>query len=107
MSAKTDGEKIVEVQTQMLEVNRRLGKIDDNVGGLYRKLDEFKVEITNQYVPKSTFDEFKRAKNQELDDYKKEVDSKLKNKFLEQVILGLTMLVIGALVGFFFRALGA
>lgn len=107
MSALTDGEKIVEVQTQMLEVNRRLGKIDDNVGGLYKKLDDFKDEIKNQYVPMTTFDDFRRTKEKEMDDYKTEMESKLKNKFLEQVIFGLTMLVIGGLVGFFFRAFGA
>lgn len=107
MSALTDGEKIVEVQTQMLEVNRRLGKIDDNVGGLYKKLDDFKDEIKDQYVPMTTFDDFRRTKEKEMDDYKTEMESKLKNKFLEQVIVGLTMLVIGGLVGFFFRAFGA
>lgn len=107
MSAKTDGEKIVEVQTQMIEVNRRLTKIDENVGGLYKKLDDFRSEITNQYVPMRDFNEFKLTKEKELADYKLEMEAKLKNKFLEQVIVGLTMLVIGGLVGFFFRAFGA
>ena len=91
--AVTTGEKVSALEAQMIETNRRLGKLEDSLGGLHTKLDIFKDDILKYYVPVTAFEEYKKLQ-----------EEKHKNIWLDRIITALITTIIVGLVGFFFRA---
>lgn len=89
--ARTTGESIVELQTQMQDIDRRLTSLDTSIKSLHSKFDELK----QNYVPQSTFNEYKISQKE-----------KEKNRWLEIIITVLVTAVVSGLVAFFLRANG-
>ena len=95
MNAKTDGEHIVELQTNVKNMSDKVNSIENSVQALHGKFDDFKDTFSKTFLPMSTFDEYKSVQ--------KERD---KNRILELVITALISSVITGLVAFFLREFG-
>lgn len=95
MTASTDGEKIVELQTNMHNVSDKVNNIENSVNALHGKFDSFKDDINKNFVPMGTFDEYRKTQVE-----------KNKNRYLEIVIAVLITSIVGGLVAFFLREAG-
>lgn len=89
MIKKPEGERLATLET-------KTNAIENSLHELHGKFDDFTKVISENYVAKSTFEQFKETQ--------KEKD---KNKGLERVIIVLVTTVIAGLVGFFFRQFGS
>ena len=85
---KTDGEKIVALETNMANIERRLTGIENSVASLHGKFDAYSKLVTENYVSKSTFEEYK------------------KNRRLEQSLAFIIGAIITGLVALAFREMG-
>ena len=82
---RTEGEKIATLEANMINIDRRLTSIEESVASLHGKYDAFMKIITESYVAKETFEEYKR------------------NRTLERIITILATATISGLVAFFLR----
>jgi len=79
--AKNDGERLVALETNMGNIEKRLAGIESSMSALHGKFDL----ISNSYVAKETFEEYK------------------KNRWMDRVIVALVTAIVSGLVAFFLR----
>lgn len=91
---RTDGESIVELQTEMKNVLDKVNSIENSMSSLHGKWDDFSQNILKNYVATETFEEYKRGQKE-----------KEKNRVLEKIIWAIVSAVIVSLIAFFFRDL--
>lgn len=89
---KTDGESIVELQTEMKNVLDKVNGIENSIASLHGKWDDFSKNILKNYVATETFEEYKNAQKE-----------KEKNRLLEKIIWAIISAVIVSLIAFFFQ----
>ncbi len=86
---KENGERLAIVETDMRNLNTKVNSIENLLQSLHGKIDMFTQLLTENYVAKATFEEYK------------------KNRLLERVLTVLVTGVIMGLIGFFLRERGA
>ena len=79
---KANTERLAVLETNMTNIDNRLKGLESSMGMLHGKFDL----LTQNYVAKETFEEYK------------------KNKWLERVVTVLIIAIISGLVAFFLRA---
>lgn len=84
MTKIEDGERLAILETNMTNIDKRLSGLETSMSALHGKFDL----ISQNYVAKATFDEYK------------------KNKWLERILIVLATTVISGLVAFFLREAG-
>ena len=92
MIAIKDGERLASMETEVKNMGGKLNTMENSIQGLHGKFDAFSALVSTNYVPKSTFDEYKRTS-----------DEKGRSAWLERIILIITTAAIGGLVGYFFN----
>lgn len=86
--AQPDGERLATMEAEVKNTNLRLSELEKSVQGLHGKFDTLTKILTENYVAKDTFEEFK------------------KNKWLERVLIVLVTTMVSGLVAFFLREAG-
>ena len=89
---KTEPERLAIVETEILAVKEKVNSIENSLQSLHGKFDIFNKTLAENYVPITTFNE-----------YKLRIIEEGKNQLLKQIGVGIIMLIIGGLVGFFFK----
>lgn len=89
---RTDGESIVELQTEMKNVLDKVNSIENSMASLHGKWDDFSQNILKNYVATETFEEYKNAQKE-----------KEKNRLLEKIIWAIVSAIIVGLIAFFFQ----
>lgn len=85
MTKTEDGERIATLEANMANIDQKLKVIENSMLSLHTKVDTFMKVITDNYVAKDTFEEYK------------------KNKWLERIIIILVTGIISGLIAFFLR----
>lgn len=85
MTATNTGERLVAVETKMNNINDKMNGLENSMLSLHGKIDTFTKLITENYVAKETFDEYK------------------KNRWMDRIITILLTALITGLVAFFLR----
>lgn len=95
MGTKPDGERLATLETKVNGITEKTNAIENSVHELHGKFDDFTKIISENYVAKDTFDQ-----------YKETMKEKDKNKWLERVLTILITAAITGLVAFFFKQFG-
>lgn len=85
MTKSEDGERLATLEANMANIDDKLKTIENSMLSLHAKVDTFMKVITDNYVAKDTFEEYK------------------KNKWLERIIIILVTGIISGLIAFFLR----
>lgn len=85
MMQKNDGERLAILETQVLTIDIKINSIEKSIESLHNKFDILSKMMTDNYVAKETFEEYK------------------KNKLLERILTIIVTAIITGLVAFFLR----
>lgn len=85
---KKEGERLAVLETQVGNVQTKINSIENSIQSLHGKFDLFTKMLTDNYVAKETFDEYK------------------KGRWMDRIIVVLITAVISGLVAFFLRENG-
>ena len=82
---KNEGERLAVVETQITSLTNKINGIENSMSNLHGKFDTLTKMLTENYVAKETFEEYK------------------KNRGMERIITILITAAITGLVAFFLR----
>lgn len=82
---KRNDERLAVLETEVKNLSVKINGVENSVQSLHGKFDVFSTTITQNYVAKETFNEYK------------------KNRLLERVLTVLGTAILTGLVAYFFR----
>lgn len=88
MTLKIDGERLAAVEVEMKNIDNRIEGLTKSVEALHGKFDALTMVLSNNYVAKETFEEYKKSRN------------------LDRVIVALITAIISGVLGFILRENG-
>lgn len=85
MQPKNSGERLATLEAQMYNVTEKMNNMENSMQALHGKMDTITKLITEKYVSKDTFEEYK------------------KSRWLERIITMLVTAAVTGLVAFYLR----
>lgn len=62
LKRQDDFERLAVLETEVKNVSTKLNTVENSVNGLHGKVDTLILTLTEKYVAKETFEEFKKAR---------------------------------------------
>ena len=88
MKSLKDGERLAILETNMKNIEIKINSIENSVKSLHGKFDTFVSMLSENYVAKETFIEYKRTRT------------------MDRILVALITAIISGLVAFFLRERG-
>lgn len=95
MGIKDTGERLAVVETEVKTTNEKIGQLEQLIHSLHGKIDAFTKLLTENYVPVSTFDQYKLTQKE-----------RERNKWLERIVWTLVEGILVGLLAFYLRGQG-
>lgn len=85
MQGKSADERLGILETQMVSLEKKVDDVDKSISNLHLKIDGLVTTLSDKYVSKDTFDEWK------------------KNRWLERMLIIIVTAALSGLIAFFLR----
>lgn len=92
MAEKSDNERLAIVETQLTGITGKTNSIENSVKELHGKFDNFSKVISENYVAKDTFEQYKKTQEQ-----------REKNRWMDRLLTIIITAVITGLIAYFLR----